>query len=431
MDILSALPAEHVLMASDKCQVTVAQMYEYVASVQQQLMDSNVRSCALFSEDKMMYIAVFLACISADIDIVLPANNLPELAKKISVDCLIGDWGTQAKPIDLSVKDSTVGQMNTDSNSKITLFTSGSTGEPKSITRSLSQLLAEIEVLDDTFAGNWQKCLFASTVSHQHIYGLLFSILWPICKGHTVWYKLLPFEEMIDDINQLQLPWVLVSSPAFLKRLNEDHSSNSSPIQVFSSGGVLTDAQHFRAEKKLAAFITQVYGSSETGGIAHRGLQQDWLYFMGVESKIEAKQLWVRSAFCYRDDWLCTQDLIEVTDKGFKLLGRNDRIVKIEEKRISLNMIEQQAIKLEWVVDAAALVIEEGRQYIATVFEINQTGLDFINQYGEVELKKAIKNVLSQTIDRIALPRKIRFSTDPLVNSQGKKIQAELVKLFT
>ncbi len=431
IDAWSKFADEHVLITSAEHAVTVGQMREYIATVQRQLQQADVQSCALFSKDVLLFVVVFLACVDAGIDVVLPANNLPEFAGQLKVDCLIGDWTVNALPISLStdIKNNKpfTAPVKT---SAVTLFTSGSTGEPKSIKRNINQLLAEIEVLNKTFAHDLNELLFVSTVSHQHIYGLLFTVLWPLLKGHAVWHKLLPFEEMIDDINQLNRAWVLVSSPAFLKRIQEDHRSNQSLVKVFSSGGVLTDEQHQYAESQLATTIIQVYGSSETGGIAYRTLGQNWQYFEAVDAEVREGQLWVKSPFCHCKDWLCTQDLIETTKAGFKLLGRSDRIVKIEEKRISLNMIEQQALQLKWIVDAAALIMEENRQFIAAVFEINQLGVDFIEQFGAAELKKNIKDSLSLSIDKIALPRKIRFTTKPLVNAQGKKVNAELLKLF-
>ncbi len=430
IDAWKTFPDEHVLIASPEHDITVGQIRNLAFSVQNQLEQADVQSCALFTADILQFVVVFQACIAADIDVVLPANNLPETISCLDVDCFIGDWGEQALSINMSTNSKLATKLKTHSSSKVTLFTSGSTGQPKSITRSVVQLFKEVEVLNQTFSQGSSQLLFVSTVSHQHIYGLLFTILWPLFKGHSIWHKLIPFEEMIDDISQLKKTWVLVSSPAFLKRIYESHHVEVSPVKVFSSGGVLTNEQHQQAEQKLSAPIIQVYGSSETGGIAHRGLHQDWQFFEEVSAKITKGQLWVKSPFCFQNDWLCTQDLIEVTDDGFKLLGRSDRIVKIEEKRISLNLIEQQAVKLDWVVDAAALVLEQGRQYIAAVFEISESGVEFIKQHGEVELKKTIKAALSQSIDKIALPRKIRFTTAPLVNAQGKKVKAELLKLF-
>ena len=52
-------------------------------------------------------------------------------------------------------------------------YTSGSTGQPKKIPRSLQQLFNEVCGLDASFDLPEQAIAIA-TVSHQHIYGLLF-----------------------------------------------------------------------------------------------------------------------------------------------------------------------------------------------------------------------------------------------------------------
>ena len=68
--------------------------------------------------------------------------------------------------------------------SVITFFTSGSTGKPKEIEKTVSQLECEIKELQKMWPCRYAS--FYSTVSHQHIYGLLFSLLWPVCAGRPL-----------------------------------------------------------------------------------------------------------------------------------------------------------------------------------------------------------------------------------------------------
>lgn len=423
-------PDEHLLLLSKDGAITVGQMRASVAQVQSRLRKENIKSCALYSNDTYEFMVTFLACAHAGIDIILPANNLQEMSHMLNVDCFIGDWSDPLFSVESRQEQKSPPIYNDLKESKVTLYTSGSTGKPKSISRSMSQLLTEIDVLDKNFIQDSEVLLFVATVSQQHIYGLLFTVLWPLLKGHVIWHKLILFEEMVDDINQLQRPWFLVSSPAFLKRLQESQSANNQLKRVFSSGGMLKEQHQLQAQKLLSAPVVQVYGSSETGGIAFRHTQQGWQFFDQVAHKIVEGILWVKSPFCFQSGWQCTHDRVELTGSEFNLLGRNDRIVKIEEKRVSLNAIEQHVLAMDCVADVAALVLEQGRQYIALIIETSQMGIDYISQHGEIELKKRIKESLSQTTEKIAMPRKIRLLTEPIVNAQGKKVHSELIKLL-
>ncbi|MCV6071529.1 AMP-binding protein, partial [Escherichia coli] len=62
---------------------------------------------------------------------------------------------------------------------------------------------------------------------------------------------------------------MLVSSPALLKRLNEEH--NPVAIRcVFSSGGPLPNQAAQHSHLLFGSLPIEVFGSTETGGIAYR-----------------------------------------------------------------------------------------------------------------------------------------------------------------
>lgn len=108
------------------------------------------------------------------------------------VDGFLGEFPSEA-PLAVIARPSDVAgqprQLLT-SDAELVLFTSGSTGEPKPIRKSVAQLDAEIA----TLAGVWEQRVDGSTVlatvSHQHIYGLLFKLLWPMCAGRPYWAEL-------------------------------------------------------------------------------------------------------------------------------------------------------------------------------------------------------------------------------------------------
>ncbi|RYF09422.1 MAG: hypothetical protein EOO40_06915, partial [Deltaproteobacteria bacterium] len=65
------------------------------------------------------------------------------------------------------------------------LFTSGSHGAPCRVDKPISSLAAEVVTLQHHFgAALADDVPMLSSVGHQHIYGLLYNILWPAFAGH-------------------------------------------------------------------------------------------------------------------------------------------------------------------------------------------------------------------------------------------------------
>ena len=73
------------------------------------------------------------------------------------------------------------------------------------------------------------------TVSHRHVYGLLFSVLWPLLNRRPFATFRLEFPEQLVDGNGSGN--VLVSSPALLKRIGHLDADTRAWRAGFSSGG--------------------------------------------------------------------------------------------------------------------------------------------------------------------------------------------------
>ena len=76
-----------------------------------------------------------------------------------------------------------------------------------------------------------------------------------------------------------------VASPALLKRMSDnlDWPALSRVKQVFSSGGALPVEASQSLYERLRQWPTEIFGSSETGGIAWRQGQSLWQPFAGVQ----------------------------------------------------------------------------------------------------------------------------------------------------
>lgn len=321
----------------------------------------------------------------------------------------------------------------------ITLFTSGSTGKPQKVSRTLKQLSCEIDVLERLFGACMSVAPVFSTVSHQHIYGLLFHVLWPLCSGRVIALPRLKYPEQIIEIIKSASSLVLISSPAMLKRMHQ-LSGRAEKITLFSSGGLLEREDANQVNECLGSYPIEVLGSTETGGIAFR--QQQilatssccWHALPSVKLSLDplTQRLMVRSPFfSEHDNNFMMGDVVNFNeDGGFDLLGRVDRVVKIEEKRISLTEIENMLKKNEWVEQAYTLKLKTHRQYTAAIIVLSLSGKKHLKQKGKMWLNTRLKTVLAEHIEHLFLPKKFRYVDEIPINSQGKYVVEDLKQLF-
>ncbi|PTU01978.1 AMP-binding protein, partial [Pseudomonas sp. HMWF031] len=126
-----------------------------------------------------------------------------------------------------------------------------------------------------------------------------------------------------------------------------------------------------------------------------------------------------------------TADAARIAADGrFELLGRLDRIVKLEEKRISLPMLEKALMEHEWVVEARLGVVQENRASLGALLVLSESGLHALRNQGRRTLTQALRQHLSHHCEALALPRRWRLLRQLPLNSQGKLPQADVEALL-
>lgn len=323
---------------------------------------------------------------------------------------------------------------------KLVVYTSGSSGEPQAIHKTLAQLDAEVRTLQTAFGERIDaqgSPLVYATVSHQHIYGLLFCTLWPLAAGRPFAANRLAYPEQMAATLGSRAS-VLVSSPAHLKRLPATLDWAAARVGlrgIFSSGGPLPPESAQDALTLMGHSPMEVYGSSETGGIAwrQRALHGDrWNPLPGIDWRVEEELLSVRSAHLPDAAWWQTSDrAAAVGEGGFVLLGRNDRIVKVEEKRVSLTALEAALMSREDVAEARALMLATpSGPKLAAVVVPSDAGWNFLRTHGKRAFNKGLRHRLLDDVERVALPRRFRYVRTLPVNLQGKSTEVLLAALF-
>lgn len=427
--------------------VTHAQWVRQVQAWCAALQQVPGQDVALYLDEPLAFAAALWGAWHAGKTPVLLSDTQPDTLAQLlpQVAACVGQLPGAIQPVqDAAVVDAVVLQPLDMARSRVVLFTSGSTGMPERIEKHLAQLDAEVHALQSVFGVNLAQpdVQVLATVSHHHIYGLLFRLLWPLSVGRVLGTQCARYPEELVQQLQAAPSSLLVSSPALLGRLPEqlDWATATAGLRgVFSSGGPLSAEASAHAQRLLGHSPTEVFGSSETGGIAwrRRAEQGDtWQTLPGVALRVlDSGCLAVQSPHLPQASaWWETADRVEASSDGrsFVLLGRSDRVVKIAEKRISLTAMERCLQAHDWVQQARAVVLEGNgaTARVGMVVELADTGWQALQQQGRRAVGQVLRTLLESAVERVALPRSWRYVAQLPVNAQSKTTQQSLLALF-
>jgi acyl-coenzyme A synthetase/AMP-(fatty) acid ligase len=310
------------------------------------------------------------------------------------------------------------------------LYTGGSTGEPQIWPKTGSNLFAEALFLADHFAVSGADRIVA-TISPYHVYGLLYSVLLPLVSGATVMAATPAYPEEIQQAVANGEATVLVSVPAHYRTLLGRSALGSTLRLAFSSAGVLACDDNRQFSRANPAGIVEVYGSTETGGIALRNRSRGEDHFTPyptVTWQINREQLRIRSPYLSptltlaADGSYLTGDRVEAWHGGgFTLKGRSDSIIKVAGKRVDLEEITTSIRQQPGVADCLVLALAEGggrENRIVAVVE------------GAAVDVEALRRSLACRFEPYALPRAIKLVSRIPLKDHGKYDRAAILRLF-
>jgi len=430
--LLKALPARAVtadpaLNHADLCE----QALRLAAGLQAQ----GVTRIAVHLEDAAQLAIALLGAWRAGVSVLLPADLQPQtrLRWSTAVDLWLTDVADDAQLTDFQQAPLAAAELDLE-HCHLSLCTSGSSGEPKRIEKTLRQLANEVQALEHLWGADLGDACIIGSVGTQHIYGLLFRVLWPLCAGRPFVRRQLAFPEDLQRTSREHPAFAWVASPALLKRMgdNLDWPALSAVRRVFSSGGALPAEAAQRLHARLQQWPTEILGSSETGGIAWRHGDDLWQPFADIVlSQDRDGALLIASPYLPVDHVEHTADAVRIAADGrFELLGRLDRIVKLEEKRISLPMLEQALMAHDWVAEARLGVVQENRASLGALLVLSEQGLHALRNQGRRTLTQELRQHLSQHCETLALPRRWRLLRQLPLNAQGKLPQADVEALL-
>jgi acyl-coenzyme A synthetase/AMP-(fatty) acid ligase len=288
----------------------------------------------------------------------------------------------------------------------VELYTSGTTGAEKPVAKRICHLEDEVRQLGATWDAAVDGATVFATASHQHLYGLLFGVLWPLCAGRAFQaHHFLHVGEFVPRMREVG-DCALASVPTHLKRLAR-HAEVSTLRgycrAVFSSGGPLSTETAHRIARALGRAPLEVLGSTETGGIAWRAQEpgageSPWKPFPAVRVTRDRHSgvARVSSPVVSVDEGgegFATGDRIALRPDGcFELEGRLDRVVKVGEKRLDLARMESQLRGHPWVTEVALVTLDrEGEPRVAAALVPSERGWERLRHEGRRAFGRALR----------------------------------------
>ena len=412
-----------------------------VSRVRQEVESRQEKAWLLNFEDSYYFMVALVAVMQGGKAAKISANRTQEFIKEICTEgvSFLTDLPAEGAVLiqDVLGKHEDDGKwiMFDPKTSDVDMYTSGTTGKPKISPKKFIQLEDEVNEFATQFLEKYDHAFVVRTVNHHHIFGLTFSLLLALMSGVPFRRNTVEFPEELRALKEHRL--VIVASPAFLKRLaggkNEPVDFAETPF-ILSAGGLLPEDAAAETEKILKYWPTEIYGSTETGCMAHRQSKNGPLYKPFPHNVITLNAegcLHVESPYIYDEGGFSTADLIKLEDDGrFTLLGRIDSIVKIEEKRISLPEVEMRLRQTGLVQDVRVIAMAGKRQYLAAAIALNFDGKEKFKGAAKLEMNKFFRNFLSQYLESTVIPKRWRFPERLPQDAMGKIKTADIKALF-
>ncbi len=337
-----------------------------------------------------------------------------------------------------------------DPHALLTLYTSGSSGTPKPVRKTLAQLDAEVHTLEAQWGALVGSATFFASVPHHHIYGLLFRVLWPLAAGRAFdRASLVEPQQLQQRIVHGGGAAVIVSTPSQLSRWP---SCPGSPrlrrtcsfrqavrwLPGWPANTPLSSARRrskFMAARKRAAL--------RGGG---RDESDAWRPLAGVEVRRDGDAdgaLSVCSPHLGDTGWHRTDDAVVFDDDGrFRLQGRLDRVIKLDGKRVSLLALEARLESHPYVAQAAVAPLNGAasgpapdaarpvRERAGAVVVLTQAGSAALHAQGRAQVARTLRRHLAAYFEVVVLPRHWRFRLSLPFDARGKLPAAAIAGAF-
>jgi len=292
-----------------------------------------------------------------------------------------------------------------------TVFTSGSTGEPTAISKPWHTLCGTTELLQRRFLPTAQITSVVATVPAQHMYGLEMSIMMAL-RGSCNVYSGRPFfpADIVQALASMPAPRLLVTTPIHMKTLVRSGLALPALCGVVSATAPLEHALADAAQTTWGCPVREIYGCSEGGSLASRTTVDDdiWSMLDGIHLRNQNETLQVEAP--HLEGPVLLQDNLEILSASqFRFIGRGSDMINIGGKRASLMQLNRELLALGGVEDGIFFMrTKPGKEDRLAALVVTP-----------LEAREVMRQ-LAEVIDSVFLPRPLKKVSAVPRNSVGK-----------
>ncbi|OKK00260.1 class I adenylate-forming enzyme family protein [Amycolatopsis sp. CB00013] len=259
---------------------------------------------------------------------------------------------------------------------EIEFRTSGHTGSPAVWLRTPDQLRAEAGLIADELVGEIEQIVSFAPV--EHLFGRLFAQVLPELRGVPVHHLTHAPTGLPPEVEEKRTLFVcLPSSWLVLRHLLGRLKALPSAVALHGTGPTVQATGEVLAALSGTGFRAfELFGSTETGGIAHREITPPgtgtgrWRLLPDVEFadpsagpgqwlNIRSPRLARRSDMATRPDTWQLPDVIHRDDRSFEFHGRASALIKVNGERINLEELATALRNSADGLDVACLPVHD------------------------------------------------------------------------
>lgn len=305
------------------------------------------------------------------------------------------------------------------SDSEITIFTSGTTGQPKKVVHSISTLTRSVRL-----GGKYANHVWAYAYNPTHMAGL--QVFFQAFENQNTIVNVFGMsrEEVYQQISERQITHIS-ATPTFYRLLLPYEKTYESVIRV-TLGGEKSDQHLYDAIGNIFpnARINNVYASTEAGSLfAAKGdcfqipeSVRDKFKVVDDELLIHRSLLGSSDSFQFTDDFYHSGDLIEWVDKAiglFRFKSRKNELINVGGYKVNPGEVENCIISMDGV--RQVLVYGKANSILGNVL-----CADIQLEEGFVLTDLDVRKFLVVQLQDFKIPRRIKFVKELSLTRTGK-----------
>lgn len=306
------------------------------------------------------------------------------------------------------------------SKSEITIFTSGTTGQPKKVVHSVHTLTRSVRKAEKY---RNQKWLFTYNPTHMAGLQVFFQAF---CNTNTLINAFNKNRSFIFEVLEKYCVTHISATPTFYRLLMPPDRVFDS-VQRVTLGGEKSSAELYENIHKIfpKAKLNNIYASTEAGSLfvakgenfqIPENIKDKFIISGDNELLIHKSLLGTSDSFVYNGDYYNTNDIVEWVDKEkglFRFISRKNELINVGGYKVNPNEVEEtiyQIPGIEQVVVYGKSNSVLGNILCADVCLYEGTEL--------TELK--IRQYLSGKLQDFKIPRRIKFVDSFKLTRTGK-----------